>query len=489
MLVTWETTLHAWMRLAPGDVFVHNNRKAVSHDDETSLSALRAAIIIITTPSTLVASLKTFVKWEKEHTEVYNSRTGKSHWKGAYVGIPGTKKHPLFAIPNFCCVIADEVQDYAQSITTWASESVRRITTKSNCKLALSGTVIRNNPMEMPKLCRNLNVYPEFLREESAWVVDKKSKALNQETVSIFHNKIIDRAHKSELNLPNSTTIIEDYDAQIGTAVTADGVAHFSPEIVQKYNSNIDEARTIIHNIQRNQSQPGSGSLKLFDIVHFAQQALVCPVLAEHRATGFTNDKTLYEVSRANGRSATIEKVLQTIHKFQGMGHNKIAVACWQTTPHRILMQHLTDDMGKCFLFQGGDGVKSSKLVQDFLQHEGRAVILLSQAGSVGITLCPGCEVMIFFGSYPWSPMDINQMQCRILRIGQDKPVTFVHLVPHGSAIHALREMHVDKQVRLHEGVANNNFDNFEENMEWQLRMKVGKALGPCDQKGNFSKV
>ena len=55
--------------------------------------------------------------------------------------------------------------------------------------------------------------------------------------------------------------------------------------------------------------------------------------------------------------------------------------------------------------------------------------MLLSAAGAIGTTLCPGCEVLLCVGSVPWNSTTLDQAHGRIWRIGQTRPVEIVQFV------------------------------------------------------------
>jgi hypothetical protein len=117
-----------------------------------------------------------------------------------------------------------------------------------------------------------------------------------------------------------------------------------------------------------------------------------------------------------------------------------------------------------------------------------KGIFLFSGAGSVGITLCPGCEVLLSIGALPWNPTTIDQAFGRVYRIGQTRPVEIIQFVARRSVTSVKLRLHEDKRNRLGRAAADEDysyFDDAEEN-KWRFTQRILTECQPLNQHGNY---
>ena len=116
-------------------------------------------------------------------------------------------------------------------------------------------------------------------------------------------------------------------------------------------------------------------------------------------------------------------------------------------------------------------------------------MLLISEAGAIGTTVCPGCEVMLCIGTTPWNSSTLEQAHGRIYRIGQNKPVEIVQLVPRRGVTDAKLALHADKRERLARAAKDLDYSAFEESdkQKWRNQCAILDSLRPLDALGNFA--
>ena len=103
--------------------------------------------------------------------------------------------------------------------------------------------------------------------------------------------------------------------------------------------------------------------------------------------------------------------IARLIQSRQDACHVRVAVFCEKLTELEILKRFLEREggFGELFVLEGSlSAKKRNEYVHRFLGCP-KGIFLFSKAGSVGITLCPGCEVLLSVGPLPWNSTTIDQ--------------------------------------------------------------------------------
>jgi hypothetical protein len=176
----------------------------------------------------------------------------------------------------------------------------------------------------------------------------------------------------------------------------------------------------------------------------------------------------------------------------QKAGRRKIVVFSTQTQMVSIAAKYLRH-AGGCGLIMEYTGKSTlttrNAMVSAFLSDEApKAVMFITKAGGVGVTLCPGCETFIIFGSYPWSNEEVRQAAARVHRIGQTQPVEEILLVPSRSTTKAkIDQIYKDKDERLVKLLRDGDKSGFDSTGEgvWRIYAGVGRSITGLDNQGN----
>ena len=223
--------------------------------------------------------------------------------------------------------------------------------------------------------------------------------------------------------------------------------------------------------------------------------------LGRHGAAAFKAKPELYDACVAEP-SQYMELVERVIASRQRAGHARVAVFSESTTQLEVLRRFLrreraaegegVDDdegCGEVFFYTGGLRSKARAALIDAFLSCARGVLLISEAGAIGTTVCPGCEVMLCIGTTPWNSSTLEQAHGRIYRIGQNKPVEIVQLVPRRGVTVAKLALHADKRERLARAAKDLDYSAFEESdkQKWRNQCAILDSLRPLDALGNFA--
>ena len=475
MLDSWKRTLLAWLPIDESTDLIVGK----SGERWPTTEALAAAKIVLVTKDCLTSWLRSFTEWNAEAEEKIG-RNGQSYFVGAYKPKRGSTRHPAFSFASqMTFVIVDEV--HMINPKTWDGEAVSRFTKHASTCIGLTGTPVTNNLTDVPRILRVLGERNPDLVDETMWQgssVDRVLvKGLNSRLDVVGRDVIFP-------SLPTREDVVKEYDATVCMQPpTPDDFYAFSDKIKEErlkgpvvlYNEHLDSARAAARRIQ--QKQGGRNMTRLLGELAFLRASLWSIDWALAQKDRFLACPEAVAAA-ASQPTATLCALAAAVAEEQLAGHARVAVYNPSVTALKIAQMHLKADpsYGEVFLFDGSLSVtKRTKMISDFLACA-KGVLLLSKAGGVGLTICPGCEVMIFC-DYPWSPMDLEQAACRVWRIGQTKPVRCVHLVARGSIHSALREMYGDKK-RLAKMVVHKDFS---EGTQWKMKEGVVRMMNYAD--------
>lgn len=521
MLETWEEELRAWTTLG-GDILT-----AAVQTDLTD-PAIAEAQVIITTPYVLVAAAKTMFYLKPAKGE----DRGKPFWERLTVGVSPTDKtrlanlrgkappdHPIFKevfknehVPNkppsFAMTIVDEVHT-CNNPSTWKGSILSLFTQRSVYKLGLTGTPVTSKVAQLADLGHILDVRPDIFQQPQHFMGEEgNDKTIKQQAFAEFHDRFVDRVDESFLDLPPKVKLELHYDPFVG--LKPDGT--INNEAIAAHNAKLAAAMTIMRSHAPNasetekkeeateeirddvESMPKAPEKKKWNSdqteVFAAMVALgnyeFSSVLGLHGAAAFKKDSALLDLAVTEA-SQVMQLILRVIEDRQRHGHDRIAVFCESTTQLQILERYLEDkEVGDRFLFHGQLTARQrNRMVKDFLKSA-KGVLLFSSAGGIGITLCPGCEVLLSVGSLPWNATTIKQADGRVFRIKQNREVEIIQFVARRSITASKLRLHDDKDKRLGEATTNLDFSNFADGDVWRWTKNVLDAVGPINSCGNY---
>jgi len=525
VLEIWYETIRMWTN--KGELVLK-----AAKQEEIGHGNLRAAFAVLTTPDVLVEAFKTFCYMDRSPEAAHKPKMKR--WKLGIDPKPTTAKgkkrledfgagyqppiHPLFDqlrrqgnTPPFLLTIIDEIHDGYRP-TTEKGFVLNQFTKLSTYKLGLTGTPVSAKPDEFQYIAFALDAHPKELQERQFYFVGKqqagKQQPLNVESINRFHKLLVDRVDATFLDLPERTILHWIYDPFVG-ANPANGIA--DPSVIARHNALVEAAQKSAKQLSSDLRQTkehdwqkwGETQQAAFKAITAMGQFEFCPLLGMMSAKKFEESEAeqqnpnLYQQAAA-APSEVMRLIARLIESRQATCHPRIAVFCESETELKILELYLISlravgtDVGRLFFFRSALSAKArEKMRNDFLaNHETsteRRVILLTKAGSVGITLCPGCEVMLSVGSLPWNATTIDQAFGRIYRRGQTKKVEIIQLVARYSVTAVKLLLHEDKRERLARALADRDWSKFSEgDTKWR---KTERIIGQCrllNDQGNY---
>ena len=497
VLEMWNETVRAWTTLADEHVLAAHKQAVMTTE------AVSSASVIITTPETLVSAFKTFVyvgtapeDLKKPRMQRFKHGVDPKNTKRIeeLKGCPPPVR-PLFQLlahqlPQFSLAIVDELHRVSNPLTL-AGHVVGMFTGATTYKLGLTGTPVSSKPSQIANLARAIDGRPEWLQKPRHFFTAKggNDRTLQRASVTAFHEQLVDRVDASFIDLPAKRCLLLEYDPFVG--LRPDGTT--DTEAIAKHNEVLASAQRL--------AGGGGGVDGSSDATQFGEEqraaftALValgnfefCDQLGVRGAKAFEEDATLYAQAAA-APSQTMLLIARVIASRQAAGHARIAVFCESTTQLGILKRFLErpqNHVGALFLFTGSlSAAQRATMVRQFLECT-KGVLLLSGAGSIGITLCPGCEVLLSVGSLPWNASTIDQAFGRIYRIGQDKPVEILQFAARRSATFAKLGLHADKRDRLARAATDEDYSQFVDGDKWRETQRILSACVPLDARGNY---
>lgn len=499
VLEVWRETVQAWTTL--GEQVLAVQKQAL-----LTVGAIESASVIITTPETLVSAFKTFVYVDKAPEALKKPRMQRFQHGIAPTDTKRLEKmngalppvHPLFrllahhSLPQFCLTVVDEVHRVSNPLTL-AGHVVGMFTTASTYKLGLTGTPVTSKPSQIANLARAVDGRPEWLQKPRHFLTARggTDRSLRRTSVAAFHAHLVDRVDASFIDLPEKRCILLEYDPFVG--MRRDGTADVGA--IEKHNDVLDSAQKLAGNHGGDgkdgesveQVQWGEEQRAAFSAIVALGNFEFSALLGVRGAKAFESEPLLYAEAAASP-SQTVRLITRVITSRQAVGHKRVAIFSESTTQLKILMYYLEihKSVGSLFLFDGSlSAAQRANVVKRFLLCD-KGVLLFSGAGSIGITLCPGCEVLLSVGSLPWNAATIDQAFGRIYRIGQERPVEIIQFAARRSVTFTKLGLHADKRDRLARAAADEDYSQFVDGDKWRETVQILRACVPLDARGNY---
>lgn len=481
-----------WLNLTESEVLLARNK-----DDMTDES-LAAAKVVIVTFSALSAALATFFWNNPQGKQTVNRKTGAIRYWSQFEPLrkPRSKDlkkhpewdpnapppvHPIFCVPHWDIVIIDECQ-HANNSTTWYAQACRRVCSRAVNRVLGSGTPVRGKVSEMAGLFWLADCQPDKFQQNNMWIPSKSAgRGIRRQILDEAHERFVHVKDADQL-MVESTRVRVEFDPYVGRL--ADGSIDVTA--ISEYNHAVDTATSIARTIADNPEMARSMMGRLISCVTKTEQFNGNIHLGH--LVGRRWDKNIDGDDSAKNPSEQIKMAYRLIKSRQDAGHVRVLVYSQHHAYHHILQRYCSTygGVGKIFMITGRlSGPRRDKVVVEFLKCP-RAILCITAAGAEAINLAPGCEVVISFGSFPWSPQELRQAEHRVRRLTQTEPVELIELVPRGQT-GKLDHLHQDK-ARLVDGLVRNNFSRFKnansESAVWRERLSIAKSLRRVNNEG-----
>ena len=344
-------------------------------------------------------------------------------------------------------------------------------------RLALTASPVFNHASDMVGLCMSVGTDLRF-RQRKSWRLRDKSTTVDPKTARAFR-QFTDRVRDDILDLPPLTHTIVSFSAQLG------------PQDASWYNRRLLEAQTLRRELDGERAS-ALELQRLMGILQKLQQCLVSPQLARLGAKEFKENQTRFAEAAAVETGA-LRALHRRIRSRQAEGYNRVLVACEHVSLLEVarlyLLRHEAagQGVGHIYTFDGRSPLsRRQSEKRDFLTGELTVMLLSISAGGTGLHLAPGCRLAIFWGSRPFSPLQVHQTSKRIHRIGQDQPVQVDHLIARGSVDASIQKMHADK-LGLANAIVDQDWSHFESgSLDWRRSGRLVDSCLSLDETGNF---
>lgn len=369
-------------------------------------------------------------------------------------------------------------QHFCRNSTTAWARGHGEVAKRAEHVLGMTATPLFNRPSDLHGISIAMDLPAEF-KELSSFYLDKNRTRVNPDTVSAMHKRFMDRADDSLLDLPPITDDTVDFQPML------------CPSDVVDYNEKLTKARRLRVSLDRNGFKMEK-MRQLMTHLTFLQQILVSPLLAEVGAAAARADRSVLEraAARESGSLAALRKMLL---KLRASGSQRIMVAACHTSLLEVALLYLqrqAPELGTFVLYEGAMSQKKrSEAVRVFLNEPSTVLLMSIAAGGTGLHLVPGSNAVVFWGSRPFSPMQVVQTRKRVHRIGQTEAVRVVHLISKGSVDSAIDVVHGDK-AKLSSAILENDLDEIRsEGGLWRTAGRIVDNLKFMDEHGNFPVV
>ena len=394
-------------------------------------------------------------------------------WLSQWEAKAGVPLHCLFKI-KFDIVAFDEVHFMRNPLTAWTKG--HELIAKNSAKVhGLTATPVFNTPKDMVGIATAIDL-PHRYKVVSNWFKDHKKTQVNLETIRAVQC-FIDRATDEILDLPPMT----DYYVNFAASV--------DPMWVEDYNDALTKARRLRFSLEKRGRATQQELQQLMSYIQYLQQFLISPLLAEKGAKAMQKNYDL--VKKASLQNTGALRVLKkVINDLQDGGFSRVIIACCHTTLLAVADCYLNREcagIGNIVQYHGGLNLKKrSETIAAFLENPKTVMLLSIGAGGTGLHLVPGANAVVFWGSRPFSPMQVIQTKKRVHRIGQKFPVKVVHLIADGSVDHAIDCMHVHK-LKLSKAVTDCDTDGLEaEGGKWRDTSRIVDRCKFLSKEGQF---
>jgi len=517
MLEIWYREISKWTVLGKdkilmadkqGDFVVNrdpNNNQPLNYAlVEAKIRHLGMAHVILTTPHVLEAAFKKFMIVIPDTDSLPLSQRIRRNVKvdvhplfNQVMLCNGSADVPVGANPKAPPILAMTIIDEMHQVSnpdTWPGVVTRWFARRSKFKLGLSGTAVTSKATQLADLAFLVDAQPVELQDPKTYE-DPETGGMRRNGVMLFHKLLADRVLKSYAGKLKKKRLVKfNFDPFVG--LRPDGTVN--QEAIEMHTRTLEKGWWKSEDPATRAPAPAQDDglpNTYMDITARLMMYEFSSLLGMHGAQAFDPTVTgnavdaykLIEKATREEPSQAMELVARIIKDRQAAGHSRIVVYCHYLAVHRLLERYLEDrDVGGMFRFKSEyDSKERTDVIVDFKACE-KGVLFLSAAGGTGITLSPGCEVMVSVGPLPWNATEMDQANGRVHRIGQDKDVEIIQLAAHRSVTESKLKYHDDKRERLGKAAMDADFTNFREDDQWREWGNLITPVARLDEWGNY---
>lgn len=427
--------------------------------------------VLIVTKETVGRAWSSCYEWVQAHHQ-----NAQNHWVSQWDRKPGTSLHPLFTA-QYTAVCIDELHFMRNCLTGW-TKGHELVSKSAEEVVGLTATPVFNKPDDMMGLATAMDL-PDEWKTGPKWFQDRKRTCVNVASICDFNNTYVDKVSDDILDLPPITHETVNFDVCV------------NPSNVADYNEILARARRLRYTIERSGNRANAQDRnKLMSYLQTMQQFLVSPLLARTGAVELQKSEELIREAAMDDTGALVA-LRNTLLDLNANGYGRILVAMCHTSLLKIAMQFLirtSPEVGDIILYTGElSQKKRADAISLFLGGQKTVMLMSIDAGGTGLHLVPGSNAVVFWGSRPFSPMQVLQTSKRVHRIGQEMPVVVKHLIARGSVDFAIDLVHGDK-LTLSKAITDDDVSELlDQGGRWRSTGRIVDACKFLSEDGTFS--
>lgn len=310
---------------------------------------------------------------------------------------------------------------------TILSRAASLVSASSERVLCLTGTPVHNGPEDASGQLRAMNSLSTF--ENPAELGNRA--ALREEAVKNFSEKFVYSATLEDAGV----TLLPK------TSVTVWVDHNFSETMARQYNESLRSVRGSTGGEKRS----GAHHERVRHHMLILRQLCVEPALFHKFGRASFDQESLRLTARSPGPK--LREAMASVRRLVFDGHQKIVVVSEFVSLLDVFSHMAVEHLGEeCLAFDGRLGAAArGTVIEKFLKTDKRILCLSLGAGAYGLNLTPGPTAMIILDVW-FNPAVHRQVEARIHRFGQTKPVVVHTLVTKNSVESAVFETHGKKE-------------------------------------------
>lgn len=421
---------------------------------------------------TPLVTIQTYTKICKEFTRTHQfypdlhemtNKVGRVYYKGGwdirgkkkiepgYYQDPAPEDMPMLTemfTDDTKMVIIDEVHEARNKVTATCN-ALGELTKRAEYVIGCTGTLVVNGLDDLAGETRAMSLAFDgqhaFSKDAT---LTEKVKAVDKLDAWIH------RVDKAVENLPPVDRKAVTYDLNIPNTY------------YQKYDGNMREMKQLYSKIEEEKHEKDD-FVRFLQLFKELQLLAFHPALFKYRGELFEKPELLEAATEPEQYTGAIYAILETLKNLQASGHKRIIVTSMLLKPMYLVMAILTKqrksgqhDYGKLYEYSGKMTLAQRDAAKEsFLECSKSILFLNAKAGGLGLDgLQRGVEAMVFMGFHPWNAATTSQVEARIIRTGQEAPITgrvsIIHVACQGGPDYAVGGVYKDK-VRIAKCVDN----------------------------------
>lgn len=347
-------------------------------------------------------------------------------------------------------VVCDEVHQFRNENSIMCA-AMNKLSSVNTQVLGCSGTLVHNRVADLAGIAKAMSIEDSMIKTLSRH--DKHNTHLHPRAIAIF-NEFVDYYKDDCVPMPAITRTAVDFNLHIANcqAGTYENILGTLFDLKAEMEENVATE---------------DAYKEFLILVQKLQKFTISPLLLKHGKELFKNADLLKAAVSDEHATGVMKTIVQQLEILQNSGHKRIVVTSTLVQPMKLMiayLKRLKDEgkvhTGKTFIYEGSMGDEDrQRCKQGFLAADMAVLFLSGGAGGTGLDLVGGlgCSAMVFMPPMPWTQSLVDQIEARIIRVGQNAAqVKIVFVVPRHGIDSGVCGIHFDKK-RIRDCIENNS--------------------------------